>query len=148
MTTGERPSYAGDVSAMEAWDLLSAEANAVLVDVRTTPEWNFVGVVDLSPLGKTPLLLEWQQWPAMSVNGSFVSDLTSRLGELAIGPDAPVLFLCRSGARSLAAAVAMTAAGWSRALNIRGGFEGPLDAVRHRGSSDGWKAAGLPWAQS
>ena len=62
--------------------------------------------------------------------------------------DAPVLFLCRSGARSRSAAIALTAAGFSRAYNIVGGFEGDLDGDRHRGQTNGWKAAGLPWKQS
>jgi rhodanese-related sulfurtransferase len=56
--------------------------------------------------------------------------------------------LCRSGARSRAAAIAMTRAGLERAYNVAGGFEGELDENRHRGLRNGWKAAGLPWKQS
>jgi len=59
-----------------------------------------------------------------------------------------VVFLCRSGARSRAAAIAMTAAGFAKAFNASGGFEGDLDALRHRGNNNGWKAAQLPWKQS
>jgi rhodanese-related sulfurtransferase len=58
------------------------------------------------------------------------------------------MFLCRSGVRSRAAAIAMTRAGFSRAYNIAGGFEGDLDGERHRGAANGWKAAGLPWKQT
>jgi len=59
-----------------------------------------------------------------------------------------LLFLCRSGVRSRAAAIAMTAAGYSRAYNIAQGFEGDPDAERHRGNKNGWKASGLPWKQT
>jgi rhodanese-related sulfurtransferase len=62
--------------------------------------------------------------------------------------EAPLLFLCRSGARSAAAAKAMTAAGYSTCLNVADGFEGPLDAQAKRGTAGGWKAAGLPWRQT
>ena len=137
--------YAGDLSASEAWALLKSDPKAQLVDVRTTAEWNFVGLPDLSSLGRDALLVEWQSFPAMRANPSFVAD-TERSG--AGDKDAPILFLCRSGARSRAAAVAMTAAGYRRAYNIAGGFEGDLDGERHRGRQNGWKASGLPWKQS
>ena len=45
-------------------------------------------------------------------------------------------------------AKAMTAAGFSHAYNISGGFEGDVDQERHRGNRNGWKASGLPWRQS
>jgi rhodanese-related sulfurtransferase len=142
--------YAGDVSVTEAWRVLTQNPKAVLVDVRTRAEWSFVGVADLSSLGKEPMLVEWQSFPAMAVNGGFAAEvagaLTGALGEAA--KDAPVLFLCRSGARSRAAAVALTAQGFRAAFNVAGGFEGDLDETRHRGQRNGWKAAGLPWVQA
>ncbi|MHA1113507.1 MAG: rhodanese-like domain-containing protein, partial [Alphaproteobacteria bacterium] len=61
---------------------------------------------------------------------------------------APTLFLCRSGARSMAAAMAMTALGHTDCRNIVEGFEGDLNGDHHRGEASGWKAAGLPWEQS
>ena len=147
---GEAPrDYAGDVSVTEAWRVLEARPEAVLVDVRTKAEWSFVGLPDLSSLGKQPWLLEWQSFPDMSANAPFAADLAEKLvqelGEAA--KEMPVLFLCRSGARSRSAAVALTAKGFRAAYNIAGGFEGDLDAERHRGHRSGWKAAGLPWSQ-
>ena len=59
-----------------------------------------------------------------------------------------MLLLCRSGGRSRAAAMALTAAGYAHAYNIAGGFEGDLNATKHRGGMNGWKAAGLPWNQT
>lgn len=137
--------YAGDLSADEAWALLQSDPKARLVDVRTTAEWNFVGLPDLEDLGRETVLVEWQMFPTMQVNPAFVADT-----EEGVGADkgAPVLFLCRSGARSRSAAMALTRAGYARAYNIVGGFEGDLDGERHRGQRNGWKAAGLPWKQS
>ncbi|MEQ8380095.1 rhodanese-like domain-containing protein [Parvibaculum sp.] len=144
---GVRPeNYAGDVTPSEAWRVLEANPQAVLVDVRTRAEWSFVGLPDLSGLGKEPVMMEWQQFPTMAVNAGFAADLSSALG--AARRNAPVLFLCRSGARSKAAAIAMTAVGFGNCFNIAGGFEGDLDGERHRGRHNGWKAAALPWAQS
>ncbi|KAB7742634.1 rhodanese-like domain-containing protein [Parvibaculum sedimenti] len=143
---GDRPAnYAGDVSAEEAWRVLAANPNAVLIDVRTRAEWSYVGLPNLSAIGKEPLLAEWQVFPSMAVSEAFAGDVAGALGEER--KDAPVLFLCRSGARSRAAAVAMTAQGFAHCYNVAGGFEGDLDEDRHRGHRNGWKASGLPWAQ-
>lgn len=133
--------YAGDLSPREAWDLLTQEPQAVLVDVRTAPEWAFVGVPDLSPLRREAQLVAWQDYPAMARNPRFGEDLAH------LPKDAPILFLCRSGARSRAAAIATTAAGFTRCFNVAGGFEGDIDSDDHRGVG-GWKAVGLPWRQS
>ena len=138
-------SYAGDLSVEDAWALLQADPSACLVDVRTQPEWNFVGLPDLSSLGRDVALIEWQAFPTMQVNPQFVAATAETVGA---NKDAPVLFLCRSGARSRSAAIALTQAGYTRAYNVAGGFEGDLDGERHRGHKNGWKAAGLPWKQT
>ena len=139
-------SYAGDVSPREAWDALNADASAQLVDVRTRPEWTFVGVPDLSSTGREPIGLEWQVYPTMQMDPGFADKLEAALAERGAPPDAPVYFLCRSGARSAAAASAMTARGRT-AFNVAGGFEGNHDSEGHRGTVEGWKADGLPWRQ-
>jgi len=136
--------YTGDVAPATAWKILSERNDAVLVDVRTRAEWNYVGLPDLDSIAKKPALLEWQVFPSMQPNLEFVSALSSAIAD----KGAPLLFLCRSGARSAAAAKAMTAAGYSTCLNVAEGFEGPLDAQAKRGSAGGWKAAGLPWRQT
>jgi rhodanese-related sulfurtransferase len=143
-----RGGYAGDVDPQQAWTVLSEDPAATLVDVRTSPEWSFVGVPDLSSLAKRPVLQEWQVYPTMQVDHAFVERVVGALTDAGATPETPVYFLCRSGVRSQAAAAAMSAAGWSKCFNIAGGFEGPPDAERHRGGLAGWKADGLPWAQS
>ena len=136
--------YAGDVSPSTAWKILSEQKAATLIDVRTRAEWNYVGLPDLDSLAKQLVLVEWQVFPSMQPNPQFVDQLSAAL------PDktAPLLFLCRSGARSAAAAKATTAAGYSSCFNVSEGFEGPLDAEQMRGRVGGWKAAGLPWRQT
>lgn len=138
-------SYAGDLNVNEAWQLLAAEKGAQLIDVRTAPEWGFVGRPDLNTLGKAPILLSWQVYPQMTVDADFVSKMTQKLETT--DKDIPLLFLCRSGARSRAAAMAASAAGFTRCYNIAGGFEGDRDAAGHRNTVGGWRFAGLPWTQ-
>lgn len=140
--------HAGDVSPAEAWEGLAAEPGAMLIDVRTKPEWGYVGLADLSALGKEILLVEWQSYPGMAVNTDFAEVLAGELERRGVGRETALYFLCRSGVRSLAAARAMSAEGFDRCFNIAGGFEGSLDRTRHRGVVEGWKAAGLPWVQS
>jgi len=135
--------YAGDIGPADVWSLMQEDPTAQLVDVRTMPEWNFVGVPDVSALGRQPLLLSWQRWPEMDVDENFVAKLV-RSG---LNPDHKIFFLCRSGVRSASAAAAATAAGFKQCYNIAFGFEGPHDAQRHRGTVAGWKQAGLPWTQ-
>jgi rhodanese-related sulfurtransferase len=136
--------YAGNVTPATAWKILKDNQDAVLIDVRTRAEWNYVGLPDLEGTGKKPALLEWQVFPSMQPNPEFVAQLSGAVGN----KEAPLLFLCRSGVRSAAAAKAMSAAGYSTCLNVSDGFEGPLDNQAKRGTSGGWKATGLPWRQT
>ena len=135
--------YAGDITPSAAWQRLSSEGGAKLIDVRTQAEWMYVGVPDLGPLEKQPLLVSWQVFPSMSRNEAFAQQIEAQ----GVGRDDTLLFLCRSGVRSRAAAELMTALGFSHSYNISDGFEGPLDDGRHRGAKLGWKASGLPWVQ-
>jgi len=142
-TAAAPSSYAGDLSPQQAWDLLAADPDAVLVDVRTEAEWRYVGVPDVSPLGRVAVFVEWVTYPSGARNTTFVDEVVAA----GLTPGRPVVFLCRSGARSIAAATAATAAGLGPAYNILDGFEGNLDLEGHRGDQ-GWRAAGLPWTQS
>jgi rhodanese-related sulfurtransferase len=126
----------------------AGEPGATLIDVRTAAEWNYVGLPDVSALGAHLQRVEWQSFPSGVVNPAFVETLKSTLSKQGASEDAPLFFICRSGARSASAAAAMTAAGYARCYNVAGGFEGPRDAEGHRGTVEGWKAAGLPWVQS
>ena len=140
--------YAGDMLSVDAYSLLAGDATAVLIDVRTRAEWAYVGVPDLSSLGKTVFFLEWQSFPLMQADESFAVRLSAILETCGIARGTPLVFICRSGVRSRHAAVTMTSAGWGPCFNVSDGFEGPMDPWRHRGVIAGWKAAGLSWAQT
>jgi rhodanese-related sulfurtransferase len=148
MSSSPSHEYAGDLGIGEAWELLLQDPKAQMVDVRTVAEWNFVGLPDLSELERRAHCIEWQGYPTMQPNTNFTADATEALQAAGAGPETPILFICRSGARSRAAAMAMTRAGFEKAFNIAGGFEGDLDGEGHRGLKNGWKAAGLPWRQT
>ncbi len=135
--------YAGDLVPTDAWALLEEDERAVLIDCRTDAEWRFVGIPKLDPVGKQVMLVELQRFPDGAPNANFVEDVKS----LGVEPDQPVLFICRSGARSRNAAMMMTAAGYGPCYNVAEGFEGDKDHEGHRGSVGGWKRAGLPWQQ-
>ncbi|OYY02843.1 MAG: sulfurtransferase [Acidocella sp. 35-58-6] len=132
-----------DLTPRQVWEALMSNPDAALCDVRTNAEWSFVGVPDLSQTGKQPVLIQWQVYPTMQPNPKFME----ALGQANLGHDHHIYFLCRSGARSMAAAQAAKAAGYKHVYNIKDGFEGPPDARNHRGMVGGWKHEGLPWKQ-
>ena len=132
-----------DIGPKQVWQALQTDNQARLVDVRTDAEWNFVGLPDLGETGQDPVLIPWQTFPSMQVNGAF----TDHLRQAGLTPENRLYFICRSGGRSRAAAQAAQAAGFPQAYNVADGFEGPPDADGHRGVEAGWKADGLPWRQ-
>lgn len=127
--------YFGDVTPDQAWTLLQSVPGAVMVDVRTDAERDFVGVVP----GAIPV--SWKIYPGMVANPDFLGQVQKQVGQ-----DQLVLTLCRSGVRSVDAAIALTAAGYGCVLNILEGFEGDKNAAGQR-VVNGWKQAGLPWSQ-
>jgi rhodanese-related sulfurtransferase len=140
--------YAGDISAKDAWQALNESDTAALIDVRSRAEWAFVGVPVLASIGKNALLVEWNDFATGTTVPDFVGRLQAALADNAVAADAPLYFICRSGNRSRNAAIAATAAGHPQCFNITHGFEGNLDAERHRNTPGSWKAEGLPWEQS
>jgi rhodanese-related sulfurtransferase len=138
----------GEVSPVEAWEMLKGDPKAQLIDVRTAAEWTFVGVPDLRPVGRQVLTIEWSAFPSMTRNATFEEELGARLKAQGLTVDAPIVFICRSGARSMSAAQAMAARGFKRCFNLAGGFEGDLDEEKHRVGRNGWKHVGLPWTQT
>lgn len=136
-----------DVPVEEVWARLESDPASVLIDVRTRAEWAFVGLPDLAQIGKRVLTVEWQTSPESGIDAAFPDRLTAVLDAAGAGADTELFFICRSGGRSRMAAEAMANAGYRRCRNVADGFEGPLDADRHRGQVAGWKAAGLAWVQ-
>lgn len=124
--------YDGEVTPEDALELLQRQT-ALLVDVRTDVEWNSVGLPDVSRSQGTLATISWKLAPNMVLNGNFLS----QLAQAAPDKSTPIFFLCRSGGRSLDAAVTAKSAGYQLCFNVTGGFEGSPDHV-------GWKAANLP----
>jgi rhodanese-related sulfurtransferase len=131
--------YAGAVSPEEAFELLQLDPRVRLVDVRTRAELDWVG----RPLvGDGQYVhIEWTRYPGGVPNAEFLAQLQQGLHS----PDTPVLFLCRSAARSKLAAVAAAQAGFTQAYDLLEGFEGDKDGHGHRKTVSGWCFRGLPW---
>jgi rhodanese-related sulfurtransferase len=132
--------YKGDLSPTEAFERLKADPEAVLLDVRTLPEWVYVGL----PAVERLLRISWQNFPNMEPNPRFVAMVC----EAGVPQHAQILCICRSGQRSALAAQALSAAGFENCYNVAEGFEGERDEDGHRGTIGGWKSAGLPWVQN
>jgi rhodanese-related sulfurtransferase len=126
--------YAGDVTPQLAYDWWQ-KGEAVLLDVRSDAEREWVGFIPGA------VSLAWKQWPGMVPNASFDDGVKA-----AVPPGKKAVLLCRSGARSAAAARRATEFG-IEAYNILEGFEGDPDENAHRGTRGGWRVRGLPWRQ-
>lgn len=129
--------YDGAVTPQEAFDVLQHIPGARLVDVRTRAEWDWVGRIPGA------IEIELLTYPGNRPNPGFVQELERAVNKDQCGP---LLFICRSGARSHNAAMLAQQAGYE-AYNVLEGFEGDRDAQGHRNTRGGWRAAGLPWIQ-
>ncbi len=143
--SGAGLAYAGAVTPAQAWQLTQNGA-AAIVDVRSRYEHEFVGRIPGS------VLIEWRIYEGGGEGNA--AGVTSRpnpafLDQLRAvhAPDQALLLLCRSAVRSHNAAIAATAAGFTRVYNILEGFEGDKDSDGRRGTLGGWRRAGLPWVQ-
>ncbi len=129
--------YEGAVTPREAHELLLLAPAARIVDVRTKAELDWVGRVPGA------IEIEWMAYPGNVLNPHFLQTLKH-----SVMTENLLMFLCRSGQRSSAAAKAATEAGFPDCYNILEGFEGNKDANGQRNRSGGWRACGLPWHQS
>ncbi|MEM6487716.1 MAG: rhodanese-like domain-containing protein [Pseudomonadota bacterium] len=149
--------HVDQLSPADAYAAMAEAPTARMVDVRTRAEWMFVGMPDLSALDRPLWTVEWQGFPASGPNPDFLEALADVAASDG-GMPGHLLFICRSGARSMAAARAVAAAAEAgqlsgaaqtmRLSNVAEGFEGDLDANGHRGRANGWKVHGLPWRQN
>ena len=129
----------------EAWDILQTDETAVLLDVRTTMEYEYVGHPTEA------INLPWMESPEWTVNKDFVREVQSVLTQKNPGKHIqglPVLLICRSGKRSEAAGNVLIENGFDNVYNILEGFEGDRDGEKHRNSINGWRFHNLPWEQS
>lgn len=124
------------------FDILSADASALLIDCRTQKEWDLTGIPDLSQMGKKTLLVEWIDGDNQR-NPQFLAHISSFAAH-----DTPIIMLCRIGGRSAAACQYLAENGFTNLTNVTEGFEGRVDEAGHRNSFEGWRARNLPWRQS
>lgn len=126
------------VSPQKAWKILNAKLDAVLVDVRSSAEFIFVG----HPIGA--INIPWIEEPDWLLTPNFVSQIQEYVKHRL---EAPIILICRSGHRSQEAAVTLSQAGFTNVYSIAEGFEGELDGEYHRSTLSGWRFEGLPWEQ-
>jgi len=133
------------LSPKQAWQLIHDDSRAVLVDIRSSMEFLFVG----HPKGAVHVA--WIDEPDWDINPDFVTEIRKlMLGGVVCTTDegcAPVILICRSGKRSLEAGRALIEAGMKNVMHVDEGFEGELDEHHHRSSSGGWRFHQLPWEQ-
>lgn len=133
------------VTPAQAWQMLQEDPQALLVDIRSTMEYLFVG----HPAGAVHV--PWIDEPEWTVNPHFEAEIRKLLlGGAVCSPDThctPVILICRSGKRSLEAGKALTRSGLHNVFHVDEGFEGELDEHHHRSTLGGWRFRGLPWEQ-
>lgn len=134
-----------EISPLQAWDILQSNPNAVLLDVRSQMEFDYVG----HPTGAVFAAIKeppgWENMP------DFVDRAKKALQQSRPAvpqEDLVVLALCRSGARSMLAAEELSDQGFAEVINIAEGFEGDKNENNQRNSVNGWRFHQLPWEQS
>ena len=122
----------------QAWAFVQADRTSLLIDVRMEVESMYVG----RPPGA--INIPWYEYPTLTPDPErFCNSVLAEAG----GKERPLLLLCRSGQRTLAAGAALEERGWSKVINVLHGFEGDLDPSFHRSRLNGWRFDGLPWEQ-
>lgn len=134
-----------DISPKAAWQMVHDNPRTILVDIRSSMEFLFVG----HPVGAVHV--PWIDEPDWEVNPHFVADVRKLvLGGAVCATDegcAPIVLICRSGKRSQEAGKTLIGAGLSNIYHIDEGFEGELDDKHRRSTVGGWRFHDLPWEQ-
>jgi len=134
-----------EISPKSASQMIHDDPRAILVDIRSSMEFLFVG----HPVGAVHL--PWIDEPDWEINPHFVAEVRKlMLGGTVCDAEegcAPIILICRSGKRSREAGKVLLAAGLSNIIHIDEGFEGELNDVHQRSAVGGWRFHGLPWQQ-
>jgi len=132
-----------NITSVECFNKLSEISNSYLIDVRTKPEWEFIGVPDLSSLNKKIILVSWHIYPDMKINSFFENQIIKSN----IKKNDEVFLICRSGNRSFQAAEFLILCGYYHCYNVVDGFEGDKNTLSQRSTINGWKYNKLFWKQ-
>lgn len=134
-----------DISPKDAHDMLNRDPRAILVDIRSSMEYLFVG----HPVGAVHV--PWIDEPDWEVNPHFVAEVRKlMLGGAVCATEegcAPIILICRSGKRSQEAGKLLISDGLTNIYHIDEGFEGDLNDIHQRSSIGGWRFHDLPWEQ-
>ena len=131
------------INSKKCFQKLSKKSSSYLIDVRTKPEWSFVGIPDLHSLQKNTICVCWRVYPSMEININFQSEIL----EFGINNQDIIFLICRSGNRSAEAADFLTSKGFINCFNVIDGFEGDIGSHHQRSTINGWKYNKLPWKQ-
>jgi len=147
------------LTSNEAYELLQTEGDKTLfIDVRTRAEVNFLGMPTIADANIPYMKLsEWYAWDEkknnfkMELNDQFLPTIKERMAAKGLSENDKIVFICRSGSRSAAAANLMAKAGYKNVYTVVDGYEG--DKAKkgpHKGQRvvNGWKNNGLPWSYS
>ena len=132
-----------NITSIECFNKLSEISNSYLIDIRTKPEWKFIGIPDLSSLNKNTIFSSWHIYPEMKINLFF----ENKLFESNVKKNDKLFLICRSGTRSYHAAEFLVERGYNHCFNIADGFEGKKNTLNQRSAINGWKYYNLPWKQ-
>ena len=122
----------------EAYDWLQTHADALFVDIRMEIESLYVG----RPPGVVNV--PWYDYPDLQPNAQKFAEI---IVDEATGKDQPLLLICRSGQRTIAAGKVLVDAGFTDVQHVVHGFEGELNEQFKRSTLSGWRFDGLPWEQ-
>lgn len=132
------------ISPNEAFQMANEHPNCLLIDVRSSMEFLFVG----HPKGA--IHIAWIDEPDWDINPNFVTEIRQLVLGGVCGKDAQhpnIILICRSGNRSLEAGQLLLDSGINNVFNIDEGFEGELDDKHQRSTRGGWRYHNLPWEQ-
>jgi rhodanese-related sulfurtransferase len=142
------------ITSTQAYSLLISQKNSFLIDVRTTEEFDLVGIVESSSFDNRMILIPWQFYRSGQYNPDFLKTLQNKLTEFTPNSNLEIIkqylliFICRSSVRSAYACNYINNFGFTNCYNISDGFEGAINENHHRSKINGWKASNLPWRQT
>ena len=106
-----------NIKATDAFDFLSKKDNSHLIDTRSDIEWKSTGIPDLSSINKETILINWGPVLDQIFFEQYKNFLLTSFNK-----NDNLLFICRSGSRSLMAAQFAIKFGFENSFNIYEGF--------------------------
>ena len=141
--TNIKDSIVQSIASVECFNKLSEISNSYLIDVRTKPEWEFIGIPSLSSINKKTIFISWHVYPQMKINSFF----ENQISKSNINKNDKLFLICRSGNRSFHSSKFLALCDYKYCYNVIDGFEGVKNTLSQRSTINGWKYNNLPWKQ-